>query len=214
MERYIRGEERWTDNNERHYGWEVAFKTLIAARLSLFDPTNPLLRTKREICVENLAKAFAADAPNEEIWESENRKSDEILLRVWMIYPVWLLQCNEFLDEELQRKFLNWIWNRKGGIYYVTNIPPADVRSLEDKGFAQWLSGVENLSGFSLFPEIMAKGVAAHLLHEIERLIMGDIKLPSAHTITGRYAESWVGGNARKNDSILRILRVLVRCYM
>lgn len=212
MERYIRGEERWMDNDEHHYGWEVAFKTLIAANLSLFDPANPLLRIKREICAQNLSKAFIGDTPDEVIWESENIKNNEILLKMWMVYPIWLMQNNEFLSDDLQRRYLMWLWNRKGGIYYITNIPPADKRSLEDRDFIQWLAGLENLSGFTLFPEMINQGISDHLLYETQRLMTEAIKLPAAHPIYGHYSESWRTGNARKNDMILRILRVLMKC--
>ncbi|MEN6314446.1 MAG: hypothetical protein ABFD25_09390 [Clostridiaceae bacterium] len=212
MERYIRGEEVWPDTMEKHYGFEIAFKTLVAANLSLFDPQNPLLRTKREICAHNLSKAFAGGMLDEDVWESENRKSNDILLRAWMVYPIWLLQNNEFLSEDLQRQFLSWIWDRKGGIYYINNLPPSDKRSLEDKDFILWLAGLENLCKFSLFPEFMNQSISGHLLNEIKRLMTDDVKLPPAHPISGHYSEKWANGSARKNDMILRMSRVLVKC--
>lgn len=39
-----------------------------------------------------------------------------------------------------------------------------------------------------------------------------DVKLPAARPITGHYAESWRDKNARKNDMIIRIFRLLVKC--
>jgi len=36
-------------------------------------------------------------------------------------------------------------------------MPPADKRRIEDKRFFEWLSTLELLSGFSLFPEFMKK---------------------------------------------------------
>lgn len=152
--------------------------------------------TTREISVQNLSKAFTGDIPDEDIWDP----------------TIWLLQNNDFLSEDLQRKYLSWIWNRKGGIQYVTNIPPWDKRSLEDRGFIQWLAGLENLSDFFLFREMMNKGISTHLLNEMNRLIIDEIKLPAAPPIFGHYSESWVGGTARKNDMILRIFRVLIKC--
>jgi len=212
MEHYLQDEERWTDNDEHHYGWEISFKALISANMSRFDPDNPLLRTKREICALNLSKAFIGNKPDEVIWENENRKSNEILLRLWMVYPIWLLQNNAYLGDDLQRRFLSWIWKRKEGIYYITGIPPADKRVLEDNTFFRWLAGLENLSGFSLFPEMMTGGTADHLYNEIKRLMTGDIKLPPAQPIIGHYAEKWTTGNARKTDIMLRIMKVLAKC--
>jgi len=223
MERYLCGKEAWLDRTEGKdpSGFAIAFKTLIAANLSLFDPQNPLLHRKKEICANNLAKAFAGDSLNEDIWESENRKSNDILLSISMVYPIWLLQNNAFLGENLQRKYLSWLWNRKGGIFYISNFTLSDMRSLEDTEFTQWLPGLENICDFSLFPEFMNKGITGHLLHEIHRLMTEDVALPAATSlphkylpITGHYAEKRGNKNARNSDLILRILRILIKAEL
>ena len=211
MERYLCDEETWPDTTEKHFGFLIAFKTLIAANLAIFDPLHPLLQNKRQICAANLAKAFAGGHVDETIWEQENRRSNDILLRLFTVYPIWLLQNNPFLPDDLQRLFLTWIWHRQEGIYYINNIASSSTRSLEDKYFGGWLAGLENLAEFSLFPEFMAQGNAAHLLHEIHRLMAGDVTLPPVTPIFGHYAEKWTGKNARQNDLILRILRILVK---
>lgn len=33
MDRYILGKEDWLDANEHHYGFQIAFRTLVAANL-------------------------------------------------------------------------------------------------------------------------------------------------------------------------------------
>ncbi len=75
-----------------------------------------------------------------------------------MVYIVWLLQSNDFLDKSTERDFLEYIWYRKEGIYYRTNSPLSDIVSLESKNFLTWLSGLECLCDFSLFPEFMSMG--------------------------------------------------------
>lgn len=211
MERYLCDREVWLDTNEKHYGFEIAFKTLIAANLSIFDPDNPLLRGKREVCAGNLATACAGGSLDEGVWERENRKSHEILLEISTVYPAWLLQHNAFLREDVQRQYLAWLWHRPGGIYYVGNMPPADMRPLEDKAFTRWLSTLENLADFSLFPEFMNTGASEHLLQEIRRLMTGGVALPPAAPIVGHYAETWRAKSARRHDLMLRMLRVLVK---
>ena len=74
-----------------------------------------------------------------------------------------------------------------------------------------WLAGLENLSDFSLFPEFMNRGNTAHLLSEIQRLMTRDVALPPATPIMGHYSEKWTQKNARQNDLIRRILRILVK---
>ena len=209
MERYLRDEEAWPDTIEKHDGFVISFKTLIAANLAIFDPHHPLLSSKREVCATNLAKAITSGFPDEGIWEQENRKSNDILLRLFMVYPIWLLQNNHFLPDDLQRLFLAWIWHRKDGIYYINNIASSSIRSLENKDFGGWLAGLENLSDFPLFSEFMNQGNAAHLLHENHRLMTEDVALPPAAPIMGHYSEKWTQKNARQNDLILRILRIL-----
>lgn len=59
------------------------------------------------------------------------------------------------MSNTLERQYLNYIWNKKDGIYYVSSMPPADKRCLEDNQFFEWLSSLELLSGFSLFSEFM-----------------------------------------------------------
>lgn len=212
MERYILGTEDWLDTIEHHYGFQITFKTIVAANLSLFDPKHPLVQAKKEICADNLSKAFAHGSLDEDIWEKENRKSNEILLRPYMVYIIWLLQDNDFLNEDKERSFLEYIWNRKEGIYYRTGSPLSEIEYLESKNFLTWLSGLEEVSSFSLFPEFMSKGISDHLLNEIHRLMYNDVTLPNPIPVFGHYSETWTKKNLRRNDLILRILRILIKC--
>lgn len=216
MERYLKGEEAWLDYIEKHQdngkSFSVAFPFIIAANLSLFDPDNTLLTSKRKICINILKKSFAFNCFAEEIWEQDNRDYTGTCLRAWMVYPLWLLQNTNCIDDNLQRQYLDYIWNRNDGIYYISNFAPVKKLYLEDRGFTMWLSALESLSGFSLFSKFMEADVYGHLLSEVNRIIDDDIKLPPAHPITGHYTESWRNKNARKNDLILRIMRTLVKC--
>lgn len=212
MERYLQDQEEWLDTNENHFGFQIAFRTIIAANLSLFDPGHPFVQSKKEICADNLSKAIRNGSLEEEIWENENRNRNEIFLKPFTVYIVWLLQHNDFLDKSLERGFLEYIWNRKDGIYYCAGGPLSEVVFLESKSFLTWLSGLESLSDFSLFSEFMKRGAANHLINEIYRLMYADILLPAAGPIFGHYSEAWSGKNNRKNDLILRILRILIKC--
>lgn len=212
MERYITSEEAWTDNNENFYGFETSFKSLVAANLSLFDPGNPLIRHKQQICEKNISKALATGNFLEEVWEQENVIDNEILLKAYMVYPMWLLQSTKGISDTIQRQYLNYIWHREHGIYYISTFASSKLEFLESKKFTMWLSSLENLSGFSLFPEFMNNDITPHLYHEINRLMDGNVVLPSAHPISGHYSENWSVKNVRKNDMILRIGRILAKC--
>lgn len=212
MERYLLGQEEWLDTQEHFYGFTIAFRTIIAANLSLFEPRHPLVQVKKEICAVNLSKALLHGSLDEEVWEKENRLSNEILLRPFMLYVVWLLQDNDYLKQSDERCFFEYIWHRKEGMYYCAGGPLSSVQALESKGFTTWLSGLESLSDFSLFPEYMSMGTTDHLLNEVHRLMKTEVALPNAGPIFGHYSESWTKKDNRKNDLILRILRILMKC--
>ncbi|MDF2587627.1 MAG: hypothetical protein K0S41_1468 [Anaerocolumna sp.] len=212
MERYILGQEDWLDKDEKHAAFKIAFRTIIAANLALFDPNHTVIQTKKEKCVDILSKSFINGSLDEGIWEKEYRACNEVFLNPFTSYITWLLQNNDYLDKSKEREYLEYIWNRKDGIYYCTGNPPSDIQSLESNNFINWISGLECLSGFLLFPEFMSRGTTDHLLNEIQRLMYQDIDLPNAHPIFGHYSESWSKKQTRKNDLILRILRILMKC--
>ncbi|MFA7672721.1 MAG: hypothetical protein WCY62_02555 [Clostridia bacterium] len=212
MERYLRGDEAWTDNMEKHYGFETAFKTIIAANLSLFDSHNCLIDHKREIAAKNMTKACQTGCFDEETWEQENLNDNEILLRAYMVHILWLLQYENCISDTVQRQYLYYIWHREKGIYYISNSPVTEVRPLESKEFTMWLSSLEALCGFSLFPEFMCGRTVTHLYNEINRLIYDDVNLPPSSGIIGHYSENRSGQHTRRNDMILRIARILVKC--
>lgn len=212
MERYLEGQEKWLDVNEHHYGFQISFRTIVAANLSLFDPKHPLVQEKKEVVAAHLSKAFIDGFLYEDIWEKENRNSNEVLLRPYMVYIIWLLQNNDFLDKANERDYLKYIWYRKEGIYYCTNGPLSDIHFLESKNFLTWLSGLESLCNFSLFPEFMSMGTSNHLINEIHRLMYENVSLPKTSPIFGHYSETWSNRISRRNDMILRILRVLIKC--
>lgn len=212
MERYILGQEEWLDTNEHFPGFQITLRSIIAANLSLFDPRHPLVQERKRICAENMSKAMRNGSLQEEIWQQENEKSNEIYLKPFTLYIAWLLQNNDFLDKETERCYLDYIWNRKDGIYYCCDGLLSGIEYLESKKFLTWLSGLENLSNFSLFPEYMSRGATDHLLNEIRRLMNGEVTLPYTGPVFGHYSESWSNRKLRKYDLVLRILRVLVKC--
>ncbi len=212
MEEYLKGSDLWPDRIEKHYGFVIALNTIVAANLSLFDPDNPLIQHKRKVCAENITKAFQNGVFIEDIWEAENHRCNEILLRAYMVHPVWLLQNNPYLSEDIQRKYLGYLWTRKEGIYYISGSAPAAMAPIGSRRFYEWLANLEAISGFSLFPEFMREGAAEQLLDDAYRLMNHEVALAPSHPIYGHYSESWRNNTARNYDMLLRILRVLIRC--
>ncbi len=211
MERYLTGEEDWLDTNEKHDGFPIAFRTIIAANLSLFVPDHPLLQEKKKALSTLLTKSLLSGTLDEKVWNEESGKTKVLLLNPFTSYIVWLAQKNNFLDKAMEQAFFEYIWRRCEGIYYVTGMPLDTAIPVDSKYFSTWLSSLECVSNFSMFPEFMQQGHQKHLLNEIERCLHTDIILPNAAPIFHHYSESWSKGSARKNDLILRILRVLIK---
>lgn len=209
--RYINDEEDWLDVEEHHYGFRTALKAMMAANISLFEPRHPLVQARKKVCAQNIAKAFINESLDEDVWENENRKSDDILLRSYMQHVTWLLQNNDFLDMETERKYLDFIWNREDGIYYCTRSPLYKPQKLESKQFLYWLSGLESVCDFTLFSEYINQEIYGHLLGEINKLMNGDTMLPDMKPIFGHYAESYRDREMKKSDLILRMMRILVK---
>jgi hypothetical protein len=215
LARYVRGEETWTDNIEKHKdngkGHMFCRPFMSAAVLNMFDPENPVIKPLRDVVAETLRTAFVSGTFNDVFWEQKVKEYHvPSIVAPGSLYGSMLMQNGDCLDDTLQRQWLDYIWKIKGGIYYVSNVPPADKQYLENKLFIQWLSTLELLSGFSLFPDFMKEDIFPHLLNETERLIKENVEL--SHIKTNRYADSWRDKNVKKLDAALRIARILVKC--
>ena len=215
MERYVRGDETYPDYIEKHKdngkGHLFCRPFMAAANINVFDPENSVITPLRDVVAETMKTAFANSSFDEAfLGQKVSEYHVPGISHPGIAYSAMLLKNSDCMDHTLQRKYIDYIWNNKNGIYYVSSIPPADKQSLEDKLFDQWLNTLELLNGFSLFPDLMIKDVLPHLLGEIERLINGDVDL--SHIKSGRYADSWRDKTKRKADMILRIARILVKC--
>ncbi|MDF2942809.1 MAG: hypothetical protein K0S01_1667 [Herbinix sp.] len=214
MERYVRCEETWTDNIEKHKdGGRSHLHSrpfLTAANINLFDPDNSVVKPMRDVFVNTLKIALSKGYFEEEAWEQENRSYRGPCLDGWNAYPLMILQNANCMEDTLQRQYLDYIWHRKGGVYYLPNFPPADKKNVEDKNFYSWLSLLESLSGFSLFSEFMYDDVLPHLLNEINHIIFDDVILTPMYNV--RYSENWRDKGTLKKDLILRIARIVVKC--
>lgn len=217
MERCITGEETWRDHIEKHHdngrGHMFCRPYMTAANLNLFDPDHEMIKPFRNNVVETFRSAFISGAFDELYWDQKvSEYHVPSVAHPGNAYSIMLLQKSDCMEDELQRQVLSYIWNNKAGIYYICDFAPSFKYSAEDKKFTVWLSSLELLSDFSLFSERMREDVYTHLYQEGICMISNDVKLPPAHPITGHYAEGWKEKGVRKNDLILRILRILRKC--
>lgn len=236
MEKYALREEPYPDYIEKHNdegkSHNFSFPFGVVANINMFDPENPVIKPFRNIVVETLKKSFANGYYNEDFYEQEIR-NHRVATAPGNAFNIMLLCNSNCMEDKLQKQYLDYIWGRKGAeaeeyigtkrqaIFYMSNFPPAEKKYLEDKNFTVWLSLLELLSGFSLFPEFIKDDALPHLLNEADRLIHGKVFLPKppsghgyacGHAVNGRYAENWRDINKRETDLVLRIARILAKC--
>jgi len=160
MERYVRGEVAWRDYVEKHHDNGKSFifcrPFLTAANINLFDPDNPVIKPLRDVVAETIKTAFSTGSFDENFWRRKvSAYHVPSIAHPGIAYSLMLLQKSDCMDDGLQRQYLNYIWNKKEGIYYISNFAVSEKRCLEDKKFTTWLSTLELLSGFSLFAEFI-----------------------------------------------------------
>ena len=240
MESQIRGETEWPDRIETHKDkgkgnliWRTAGT---AANLNVIDSDNPLITPFRDNVIEILKESFASGNYNEEVFDRAIQDYRVcVIFKPGNAFSLMLLSNSNCMDDSLQRQYLDYVWNKKSGVMYLTNYPITAARNkdddcrqveeykanIEDSNFCTWLSLLELFSGFALFPELMRENVLTHLLNEATRLIYCNVSLPNPpgghvnacnHTVNGRYAESWRNKSKKKTDMVLRIARLLVKC--
>ena len=182
MEKYITREEPYPDYVERHQdggkGFYFGIPFGVAANINIFDPDNPVVKPFRDVVVETLKKAFANGYYDEEVYEQEVRNY-RVATSPGSVFNAMLLQNSNCMEDTLQRQYLNYVWNKKDGIWYVSKFPIAEKRNVEDKSFHAWFAILECLCNFSLFPEFIKDDVLPHLFNEVSRLINEDVSLPT-----------------------------------
>jgi len=213
MERYVTETETWTDSVEKHHdngkSHMRARPFLTAAVLNQTDPGNPAVKPKQDVYVRTLAASVSGDTIDEAAWDAENRAYRGPCLNAWNAYSALMLS-NADADDTLQRLYLRYLWDRRDGIYYISNASVNNVCCIEDRSFGMWLGVLEYLIKYPQFVEFAQPTVIPHLLYEAERLMDGRAEVSKSYGV--RYADNWRDGGKRTSDVLLRILRLLVGC--
>jgi hypothetical protein len=127
MERYVRGDETWRDYIEKHKdngkGHMFCRPFLTAANINLFDPENSVIKPLRDVVAETLKTAFTTDCFDETFWgQKVSEYHVPSIAQPGNAYSVMLLQKSECMDKPLQKRYLSYVWNKKEGIYYISNL--------------------------------------------------------------------------------------------
>lgn len=180
----------------------------ICASLSFFCPDKAQVKDYREKAAEHFTESCRDGRFDFDLWMNTDYNPT---VGLFGYEPsAQLLSYGGALDEAHQRMLLNYEWNEReqfGGVRLC------EVMTPDKPGFVFWLRAIERLRDFSLFGEYMADKSTPFLYTLCERLSDRDDKIPiytnKYFPGIGQYSESWNKRQAKKNDLLLRIIRIL-----
>ncbi|NIW13648.1 MAG: hypothetical protein GWN31_06900, partial [Candidatus Thorarchaeota archaeon] len=216
--RYLTGlihSSRWRDPPEKNERWPVGIRLFIAATISLINPdcrdiddiwklwTNVVKYTFKSGC-------YSQDAEKRIHQKLTGVQGNLKYLVVNSKYHVTLLGSRSaFLSEELQKAYLNWIWNEIGCISYI-NVPlHLSMEQLSNEQLVKWLHSVELLSKFKSWKNYAKRGID-WLLHHRNKENLWDFGQVSNDLL--RLSNNW-RGSRRQHDWSTKILLLLKKFY-
>jgi hypothetical protein len=198
----------WGKNN---WGKPIGTRHSVARWLSYFDPGDINVAKLRGSFAERLKTVCGQGYFNEDIWNETDFISPGS--GVFSYDKLYMLSSGDCISEELQRIWLKYEWNSK---LWYNGILPSEIKTPDEPSFNFWLVRLEYLRNFSLFGEFMAEKTAPYLYGLCERLSdIGDdicIKTNNYFYRQGQYTESPRNKQHKKNDLLLRIIRLLNKC--
>lgn len=210
--RYLSGEaahpNKWGKDNTFK---PVSVNRSVARWVSYFEPENVFVSEVRYSYAERLKAACSQGYFNIEKWSG----FDFIPKFAHFSYDInYMLSYGKCISEDIQRIWLTHEWNSQ--LWYNGNLP-SDIKSPDDPLFIFWLVRLENLKDFSLFSEFMAEKTAPYLNGLCERLCDKNddmyIKTNNYFYHQGQYTEPPWNKQQKKNDLLLRIIRLLNKCF-
>lgn len=178
--------------------------------LSYFDPDDNYAAELRRSTAEKLTRSCEKGYFDNDLW---NRLDINEGISHYSYESVYMLAYKELISKKVQRIWLNYEWNTSLW-YNPTKL--SDIITPNQPDFHFWLTRLENLKHFSLFHEFMAEKVTPHLFAICDRLsdVYDEIPLfiNNYDYHYGQYSESPRNQQQKKNDLLLRIIRLLDRC--
>lgn len=173
--------------------------------LSEYEPNHPDAVLLREKLAKQLEFSCSGGEFDLERWRLSDTNP---MIADFSLERLYMLSQSGCISEKLQRCFLDYMMNRK----YYGVAAPAEPMLPSDNMFHFWLLSLEKLKNFSLFDEYSEKLITPHLLMLCERLTSPektDIFINRYHSQYGQYSESYRKYEYKRNDLLLRILRIL-----
>jgi hypothetical protein len=178
--------------------------------LSHFDPDNKYVIELRHAIAERLTKSCEKGYFDNDLF---NQLDVNQVVSHYSYGLVYMISYGDCINKDVQRIWLTYEWNKP---LWYNPTKSSDLMTPDQPDFHFWLTRLENLKHFSLFHEFMAEKTAPHLFAICDRLsdIYDDIPLfiNNYNYHYGQYSESPRSKQQKKNDLLLRIIRLLERC--
>ncbi|MDF2588524.1 MAG: hypothetical protein K0S41_2365 [Anaerocolumna sp.] len=188
----------------------ILIRRSIMRWLSHFDPDDNYVCEFRGETAERLTKSCEKGYFDYDHWSQLDINKD---ISHYSYESVYMLSYGDCISEDVQRLWLNYEWYKP---LWYNPAKASDIMSPDQSDFHFWLIRLENLKHFSLFHEFMAEKTAPHLLALCDRLsdIYDDIPvfINNYNYHYGQYSEPPRNTQQKKNDLLLRIIRLLDRC--
>lgn len=199
------------------------YKTTTAAVERIFDLALDMNDEMVAKLIEFLKKSILGEVIPLDIQEKTNNKTKQdrimnvIHAHLYRFVPddplVAHIKREKEMSDDAQRSVLAYEWTR--GPFDAVKI--AEPIMPDEPPFVFWLVGLEKLMHFSLFGEFVESTVSPFLFSLCERLSDPEDKIPiyvnRYFGKRGQYSESWSKYESKKKDLLLRIIRILNKCY-
>lgn len=220
MSAVIKGDAAWPDRIEHFNEWPVTTGMITAAVLSGISRNHPDLRAVWNLWSELVKRAFSAgghDQDSEMAAFSEltginpTRKSTKLA----NMYPLTLLSSTDGkLPDNIEKAYLDWLWNNEAGIYYLTSFCMDILPDISSKEFPFWLRALDLFTDYS-YGKRLAENAINYIwgLHDEDSMwdfgngskSAGYAKNSCGWLLSG----SWRETSDRKTDCTIRLLLLL-----
>jgi len=185
--------------------------------LALIDEHHPLIEPYLQYWAKVVAYAFAGGTYDREAELAREQALTGIpsrrLYPFHVYYPLLILSSTRHrLSPDLERRMLEFLLHKPGGIYYVCEKSLDVFPQIGEKGFMSWLHAQEILSRFEAW-----KGFAADILNWLwsQRNETGlwNMGKGTYHSAFIPLSESWRRAGSRMVDCSVRVLSLLHRYF-
>jgi len=213
MRECLSGKRRPPDRREKVLNWNAFEAHILAAWLRIFAPDDPQALPVAEMCAGIITQSFESGIFDEAVYAAEYRKLipllnyGERLIMPPQFYMINLLKG--LLDEDTESRFVDYIINNAGGIYYVYNSRIAGIPAVfASRQTSFYLAALEQFAGYSCAGKKLRFAVEWLLFHR-DRNGEWDLGASAKDGVYFPLSDSWRNADARRRDCTARIEKLV-----